>query len=206
MLVEKHARWIRWTHWLNFPLLSLMIWSGLLIYWANDVYRPFFPEGFYQALGLDHRLSHGMSIHFTVMWLYTLNGLAYLGFLLVSGEWREIVPTLRTFREAPAVVLHDLGLRKSLPSQGKLNAAQRIAYTGVLLLGAASVASGLAIYKPVQLKALTSLFLGYSGARLAHFAVALLFVAFFVLHVAQVARAGWENFRGMLAGFEVRSR
>ena len=36
---EKHPLAIRWFHWVSFPLLSLMIWSGLLIYWANDVYR-----------------------------------------------------------------------------------------------------------------------------------------------------------------------
>ena len=41
-------------HWLNVPLLAGMIWSGLLIYWANDVYRlgvgefsiKLFPEWF----------------------------------------------------------------------------------------------------------------------------------------------------------------
>jgi hypothetical protein len=38
-LQSKHPRVIRWLHWFNVPLLALMIWSGLLIYWANDVYR-----------------------------------------------------------------------------------------------------------------------------------------------------------------------
>ena len=32
-LVEMHPRAIRWMHWINFPVLSVMIWSGLLIYW-----------------------------------------------------------------------------------------------------------------------------------------------------------------------------
>jgi PAS domain S-box-containing protein len=36
---SKHPLAIRWFHWVNFPLLALMIWSGLWIYWANDVYR-----------------------------------------------------------------------------------------------------------------------------------------------------------------------
>jgi hypothetical protein len=56
-LRPKHPRAIRWAHWINFPLLMLMLWSGLLIYWANDVYRlgwgqttvfHLFPEGFYR--------------------------------------------------------------------------------------------------------------------------------------------------------------
>ena len=29
----------RWFHWVNFPILSAMIFSGLLIYWAYDPYR-----------------------------------------------------------------------------------------------------------------------------------------------------------------------
>ena len=38
-LERKHPLAIRWFHWLNFPLVAAMIWSGTLIYWANAVYR-----------------------------------------------------------------------------------------------------------------------------------------------------------------------
>ena len=38
LLENKHRLAARWFHWINFPLLFLMIWSGLMIYWANDVY------------------------------------------------------------------------------------------------------------------------------------------------------------------------
>jgi hypothetical protein len=37
-LEKKHPLAIRWLHWINFPLLALMIWCGLLIYWANPVF------------------------------------------------------------------------------------------------------------------------------------------------------------------------
>ena len=37
-LVQKHPLAIRWFHWINFPLLFLMIWSGVLIYWAYPAY------------------------------------------------------------------------------------------------------------------------------------------------------------------------
>ena len=30
-LEKKHPLAIRWFHWLNFPLLALMLWSGTLI-------------------------------------------------------------------------------------------------------------------------------------------------------------------------------
>src|SRR5689334_24367235 len=84
---KKHPLAIRWFHWINFPVLMVMIWSGLLIYWANDVYRigfgshtlvKFFPDWFYRPMvhgvgltqaspegkplyTLDHRLAEGMA-------------------------------------------------------------------------------------------------------------------------------------------------
>src|SRR5277367_2320776 len=65
-LEKKHPLAIRWMHWINFPVLFTMIWSGLLIYWGDSdnayqhphrVYRigvgswtlfRFFPEWVYR--------------------------------------------------------------------------------------------------------------------------------------------------------------
>ncbi len=42
---------------------------------------------------------------------------------------------------------------------------------------------------------------GYETARLFHFLGMISFVLFFLLHFTQVIRAGWDNFRAMVAGF-----
>lgn len=206
-LVEKHCRATRWTHWLNALWLAFMLWSGLLIYWANDVYRvgpvPFFPAWFYRAFSVDHRLAEGMALHFAFLWPFFVTGLVYVVFTLASGEWRHLRPGRRGVRDAVAVVLHDLHLRRRLPAQGRYNAAQRVAYTVVIVMGAGSLLTGLAIYRPVQLRPLPALFGGYEGARAVHFALAVGFVAFLVVHVVQVARAGWPNLRSMLTGYDV---
>jgi thiosulfate reductase cytochrome b subunit len=202
----KHSLWIRWTHWINFPVLSLMVWSGILIYWANDVYKPFFPQKVYDVFHLDHRLALGMAIHFTLMWFLILNGITYVLYLLISGEWRTITPKPRDFRDALFVTLHDLKLIKNAPAQGKFNAAQKIAYSSITVITFALVLTGLAIYKPIQLNWLTSLLGGYETARLIHFILMLGTVAFFIVHVLQVARTGFGNFSSMIAGFEVTSK
>jgi thiosulfate reductase cytochrome b subunit len=211
-LVEKHPLAIRWFHWINFPVLALMIWSGLWIYWANDVYRlgwgtttlfKFFPQSFYQALHLDHKLAQGMSWHFLLMWAFFLNGLLYVLYTFFSGEWRYLLPNRHSLREAGQVLLHDLGLRKTAPPVRKYNGAQRIAYTAVILMGLGSLLTGLAIYKPVQFGWLARLLGGYEVARFQHFVLTIGYVLFFVVHVAQVVRAGWNNFRSMVAGFEI---
>lgn len=204
----KHLTAIRWFHWINFPLLFLMIWSGLLIYWAYDVYHigplHLFPPWFYRILHLDHRLAEGMALHFVFMWLFVLNGILYVAYTIVSGEWRYLVPrSFGTFRDAWHVLLYDVGLQKELPHQAKYNAAQQVSYSAIVVMGAGSVLTGLAIYKPAQLAWLAALFGGYDFARLIHFILTLGYVAFFVVHVAQVVRAGWNNFRGMIIGYEL---
>lgn len=209
-IVLKHRRGNRWMHWINFPLLSIMIWSGLRVYWANRAYSigsfELFPNAFNEALGLERKLAKGMAFHFTFGWLFTLNGVAYGLYLWRTGGWRKLVPDRQHFREAIDVVLHDLHLRKTSPVQGKYNAAQRLTYTAVLAMGVLIIVTGFAMYKPTQLSWLTAVFGGYKGARLIHFLTTMGFVAFFLLHLVQVGRAGWSNFASMITGYEKRKK
>lgn len=211
-IVEKHPLAIRWFHWLNFPIMIVMVGSGLLIYWANDIYRigfgdmtlvKFFPDNFYKTLDIPFHLADGMAFHFFFMWFFFINGLLYVLYLLFSGEWRTIFPNKRSFGDGLQVFLHDIGLQKKVPEYNVYNGAQKIIYTATIFMGLIMLLSGLAIYKPIQLSWLTKIFGGYEGARLTHFVVTLLFVLFFVVHIVQVIRAGWNNFRGMVAGFRV---
>jgi len=212
-IIKKHPLAIRWFHWINFPVLGIMIWSGLLIYWANDIYRlgwgdttvlKFFPDSFNKALNIPFRLAEGMSWHFVFMWLFAINGLLYVLYLLFSKEYKLILPGKRSFKEAVLVLLHDLHIKKGLPPQKKYNAAQRIAYTGVIIMGLGSLLTGLAIYKPVQLYWLCAALGGYEWARAEHFILTILFCLFFLVHIIQVLLAGWNNFAAMVRGFETK--
>jgi thiosulfate reductase cytochrome b subunit len=204
----KHLVAIRWFHWVNFPLLLLMIWSGLLIYWAYPAYHigsfPVVPAWVYRVFHMDHRLADGMALHFFFMWLFIINGILYVAYTWISGEWRLLVPrSWSAFRDAWHVALHDLHIRKEAPAQEKYNAAQQLTYTGIIVMGVGSVLTGLAIYKPAQLAWLAAVFGGYTAARFIHFLLTLGYVLFFVVHVVQVALAGWNNFRSMVIGYEV---
>ncbi len=233
---NKHPLVIRWNHWVNFPILFTMIWSGLLIYWADtqpnqDVghfYRVgfggftlvrLFPDWFYRPeihglhvvaapddghplYNLSGRLAEGMGWHFFFMWLFAINGLIYVAFTVFSGQWRYLVPNRRSLAEAWQVVLHDLHIRKEPLPEKKYNGAQQIAYTMIVFMGLGSLVTGLAIYKPAQLS--WPLWLGgYGGALFLHFWLMMGFVGFFVIHIVQVIRAGWGNFRSMLTGKEL---
>lgn len=203
-VIEKHALWLRLVHWFNAPILSLMIWSGVLIYWANDIYPGFFPAWFYDFFKVDHRLAEGLAIHFTIAWFFIFNGLIYLLLFFWRGHWKEILPDQETFRQLIPTILHDLGVRKKVPPQGKFNAAQKVAYTTLIFLAAIEVLSGFAIYKPVQLSWLKNIFGGYENARLIHFIAMLSICAFIFVHLIQVIRAGWHQFQSIVTGFEVK--
>ena len=212
VIKEKHPLVMRWTHWVNFPVLAIMIWSGMLIYWANDEYSitlfghtyvHFFPDWYYRLLRIPARLAEGMAFHFLFMWFFALNGFFYVLYTIVSGEWRQLLPNRHSFKEAGLVLLHDLHIRKTAPPQDKYNAAQRIAYTAIIIMGFGSLVTGLAIYKPVQLNWLCWLCGGYHLARIWHFVLTIGYVAFFLIHIIQVILAGWNNFRSVVSGFEV---
>src|SRR3954469_22734998 len=211
-IVSKHPLAIRWFHWINFPVLGVMVWSGLLIYWANDVYSikiggrqliKFFPQSFYDALHVPFRLAEGMAYHFIFMWLFFVNGFLYVLYTAFSGEWRYLLPDRKSFKEAWLVLLHDLHIRKTAPPQKKYNAAQRIAYSAIIVMGIGSLITGLAIYKPVQFSSLVWLCGGYATARVEHFILTIGYVLFFAIHLIQVVKTGWNNFQAMITGFEI---
>ena len=222
-LDRKHPLAIRWMHWVNFPVLFTMIWSGLLIYWNDSdnayqqphaVYRVgigsltvvrLFPEWFWKAINAPYRVTEGLGYHFFFMWLFAVNGLLYVIYLVVSKEWKFLVPDRKSLVEAIQVTLVDLHLRKGLPVQKKYNGAQKIAYTAVILMGAGSLITGLAIYRPTQVHWVTTLLGGYEMARWEHFWLTIGFCGFFVVHVVQVMMAGWNNFRSMVSGYEIKA-
>ena len=210
--VEAHPRAIRWMHWLNFPILSIMIWSGLRIYWSFDFTRVvgefgdnnLIPNDFYDTLQLDRKLARGLSFHFSFGWLFVINGLFYVGYLILSKEGRHIVPRIKDLKNIVGTMLHDIGLRDEAPEHGQYNVIQQIAYTSVLIMAAIVVATGFAIFKPTQLAWLTAIFGGYESARAIHLIMTVALCSFFLIHVVQVARSGFGNFWSMISGYELR--
>lgn len=188
-----------------------MIASGLQIYLAfphigqkNNVYpvvNPLDGSSFPEWARLGGWLAGGLNWHFALAWPLVIAGTAYLIFLGVSGEWRAIVFRLRDVRPAIAMQAYYLRLRKDHPPQGKHNALQKAAYTGVLLLAIIAVLSGFAIYKPVQLAWLVTLMGGYELARYWHFLTVWLFIGFTVVHVLAVLLADPAALRGIITGW-----
>lgn len=187
---------IRVAHWLNVPLLVIMAASGLQILAAYPMLGPQGePYDWYPFQGtpppewtrLGSWLAGARHWHFAFGWFLTLNGVAYVLYLALSGEWRRrLFLPRRDTRNALGTLAFYLRIRKHAPEQGLYNGLQRLAYTGTLVLGALSVLTGLALYKPVQLHALAAVFGGYDPARAIHLLTLVAFALFTVGHIVLV--------------------
>ncbi len=209
--VKRHHGLVRLAHWLNAIFLVGMIASGLQIYGAfphfgprgapYPVPNPWAGESFPEWARLGGWLAGGLNWHFALAWPFVITGLVYLGFLAFTGEWRSLLFRPRDVRPAIDMQLYYLRLRREHPPQGKHNALQKGAYTGIVVLGAISVLTGFAIYKPVQLSWLTALFGGYELARYWHFVTVWIFVGFTLLHVALVLLVDPASLRAIITGW-----
>ena len=175
-----HPPAVRVMHWINAVAIFIMIGSGWKIY-NDDVIFGFlhFPD----SIVIGKWAQHGLQWHFFGMWIFVLNGLAYLGYGIVSGRFRyklfPIWPRDVFVTTADALRLH---LRHD--DLTHYNAVQKVLYLGIILVGLLIVISGLALWKPVQFSELAALFGSFQTIRLVHFLCMSAIVLFLIVHVA----------------------
>jgi thiosulfate reductase cytochrome b subunit len=180
-VTAAHPATIRFLHWVWVYAIGCMVFSGWQIYNAS----PSLPFAFPRWTGLGGWLGGALAWHFSAMWLLAVDGMAYVAYRFISGHFRRDLG-VRT----PGFVVRDLwsALTFRLGHRiGHYNAVQRLLYIGVISALLLQVATGLAIWKPVQLGALVALFGGYPIARNIHLTIMFLIVAFVIVHVALVA-------------------
>ncbi len=172
---------LRLMHWLNAVAILTMVGSGWQIYDAAPLFGFTFPAG----VTIGEWLGAAIAWHLAAMWLLVLNGICYLAWGSLSGHFRR-----RLRPPGPREIARDLlrALTFRLDHRhGVYNAVQRALYLGVIALGVLIVASGLAVWKPVQLWWLSDLFGGFRASRYVHFFAMSGIVAFLAVHLALVA-------------------
>ncbi|HEY4132248.1 MAG TPA: cytochrome b/b6 domain-containing protein, partial [Gemmatimonadaceae bacterium] len=129
-----------------------------------------------------------------------VNGIVYLAFIYLHGEWRDLVPRRGIVRDAFEMVRFYTARRKDHPRQGKNNALQRLAYFALPIVGVMAVITGIAIWKPVELAPLTHLLGGYVWARYWHFWAMLLLVFLSIGHIFMVFTVDPYSIPSMITG------
>jgi thiosulfate reductase cytochrome b subunit len=188
-----HPLYVRVTHWVNALAILVMIGSGWQIYNASPLFNFTFPEN---ALG--GWLAGGLLWHFAAMWLLIANGLVYCVLAIAGGRFRRKLLPIRP-REVLADTKAALTGRLRHDGPSRYNAVQKLAYVGILITGVVIVASGFAIWKPVQLAPLTNLLGGYDAARYVHFFAMAAIVLFLGVHVVMALLVP-KSLRAMILG------
>ena len=174
-----HPLPLRIMHWINALAIFIMIGSGWKIYDDDVIFGWLhFPD----ALVIGKWAQYGLQWHFFGMWIFAINGLAYLTYGLVTGRFRRKLFPI-SIREILATVGDALRFRLGHDDLTHYNAVQKILYLGVMLVGILIVISGLALWKPVQFSELSALFGNFQTIRLVHFLCMSAIVAFLVVHV-----------------------
>jgi thiosulfate reductase cytochrome b subunit len=175
-----HPLPLRVMHWINAVAIFIMIGSGWKIYDDDVIFGWLhFPD----FLTIGKWAQHGLQWHFFGMWIFVLNGVAYLIYGVVTGRFRrKLVPI--SVREVLATVGDALRFRLAHDDLTHYNAVQKVLYLGVILVGILIVVSGLALWKPVQFSELAAVFGTFQTIRLVHFLCMAAIVGFLVVHVA----------------------
>jgi len=209
MTAKRHHWIVRLTHWINFVALTIMVGSGLRIF---NAYPRFARRGEtfccypWEGTPIPPKLTFGGWLggarhwHFAMMWVLVVNGLVYLGFIYLHGEWRDLVPRRGYLRDAWEMIRFYLFVRRDHPVQGKHNALQRGTYFVFPWVGLLAVLTGIAIWKPVQLAPLADLFGGYVWARYWHFVSMMLLVLLSFVHIFMVFAVDPYSIRSMITG------
>jgi thiosulfate reductase cytochrome b subunit len=174
-----HPPPIRVMHWINAVAIFIMIGSGWKIYDDDVIFGWLhFPD----FLTIGKWAQHGLQWHFFGMWIFSLNGLAYLAYGLASGRFRQKLLPI-SVRDMLGTVGEALRFRLRHDDLTHYNAVQKILYLGIILIGILIVISGLALWKPVQFSELAALFGSFQTIRLVHFGCMAAIVGFLVVHI-----------------------
>jgi thiosulfate reductase cytochrome b subunit len=198
-----HPRHIRITHWINAVILLVMLWSGFAMLVADRhfaAYVHLVPAQIWSALQLTGHKLQGRAWHLGMALAFIANALLYAISSFATGTWRRIAPRRTWLRDAWAAAIEELTAPRESLQRAEYNGAQRLSYTLVMIGGAVMVLSGLALWFGRQQPWLLAVFGGERVALTIHVVLALALIAFVVVHVVQVLRAGSATLLGMISG------
>jgi thiosulfate reductase cytochrome b subunit len=193
--VRLHPLPLRVMHWINAVAIFIMIGSGWKIY-NDDVLLGWlhFPD----SVVIGKWAQYGLQWHFFGMWIFVLNGLAYLAYGIGSGRFRRKLFPI-SIPELFATIGDALRFRLSHDDLTHYNVVQKVLYLGVMCAGILIVISGLALWKPVQFSELAALFGSFQAIRVVHFICMTAIAAFIAVHVA-LALLVPQSLAAMLTG------
>jgi thiosulfate reductase cytochrome b subunit len=134
-----HPLPLRMMHWVNAVAIFIMVGSGWRIYNDDILFRWLqFPD----FLVIGKWAQYGLQWHFFGMWIFVLNGSAYVAYGIFTGRFQQKLLPI-SIREVLATFGDALRLRLSHEDLTVYNAVQKALYLGIILVGMFIVITGL---------------------------------------------------------------
>lgn len=217
-----HSYNVRICHWINVIACVYLLWSGIHIlldfpelYWGHTGYRGY-PAVFrladwglsWDEAGKIGDRRWGRNYHFTSAWVFLINGLVYVGWNLYTRHFRKQMLPGRDELTAAHIGIELVnhvrwGSRRRAP-HGSYDSLQKMSYlilifvfVPLMILTGIAQSPGFTAAMPWLL----DLFGGRQSARTLHTIGTVALVLFVVVHVLEVAAAGFfVKFRSMITG------
>ena len=218
----RHSYNVRICHWINVIACGYLLVSGIHIfldfpelYWGHTGYQGY-PAIFklsdwgisWDDAGAMGNRMWGRNYHFTFAWVFLINGLAYVSWNVVTGQFRDrMVPRRDEITRAHLgadLVDHLRWPRRHHASTRRYGTLQKISYLLLIfvfvpLLTLTGLAQSPAF--TAAMPALLDMFGGRQSARSLHTIGTVLLVLFVAVHVLEVLAAGAVNrVRAMITG------
>ena len=217
-----HSYNVRLCHWINLVSCVYLLWSGVHIfldfpelYWGHTGYRGY-PAAFrladwglsWEEAGALGDRRWGRNYHFTVAWVFLINGLVYVGWNLYSRHFRNRMLPARdelTVAHVRTEVRDQFRWRSGRhASHGSYGTLQKMSYlilifvfVPLMILTGIAQSPGFTAAMP----ALLDMFGGRQSARTLHTIGTVALVLFVAVHVLEVAAAGFfTKVRSMVTG------
>lgn len=200
----EHPAVVRLCHWLSALAIAILVASGLEVFAAfpsfgdkvpqRDLFVP--PE----VMRLGGWLGGALQWHLTFAWLFLATGAVYTVYQVATRNYRQVLFSRADVHGVWPMVRHYFFAGPRPAQRGTYNPLQKLAYTTAIALGLVLAATGLALYKPVQLSGLVWSFGGLRLTRVWHFAAMTGLLGFIPGHLIMVALHGWSNFASMWSG------
>ena len=216
-----HSYNVRICHWINVVACAYLLWSGVHIfldfpelYWGDTGYRGY-PAAFkladwglsWEEAGAIGDRRWGRNYPFTDAWVFLINGLVYVAWNLYSRHFRVRMWPVREERTGAHIVSElraHLRWRSRRHVDGRYDTLQKTSYlilifvfVPLMILTGLAQSPGFTAAMPWLL----DMFGGRQTARTLHTIGTVALVLFVVVHVLEVAGAGFfTKVRAMIIG------
>ncbi|NJD61379.1 MAG: hypothetical protein FIA93_01490 [Deltaproteobacteria bacterium] len=186
----KHDGVERFTHWTHVVDTILLILSGIQIH--------------YPGFSIFGSMLTARFVHLVSGYLFLFLGILHVYFFFALGKYGIAMPAVSDLGEIGPVLRYYLFIDTTKPDYAKYNVLQKFAYAALFVVSFLQAVLGFALYWPVALAPVLSLFGGAVSVRIWHTTIMWVFLSFTAVHLYLVLSEDLRLTKAMWDGYYYR--